>query len=105
MWFRARSSRAYDRARDRIAVVNADLQEGLSGVRVTQAFAREPLNQRRFERVSHHYLEARLDAQKLVALYFPFVELVSEVATVIVLGGGFPPGWVSRPAMWERRPG
>ncbi|MCU1427102.1 MAG: transporter related, partial [Actinomycetia bacterium] len=32
-WFRTQSGRAYERARERIAAVNAELQEGLSGVR------------------------------------------------------------------------
>src|SRR5262249_47382959 len=41
IWFRSASSRAYGIARDRIAAVNANLQEGLSGVRVSQAFVRE----------------------------------------------------------------
>ena len=40
--------RAYDRQRDRIAAVNADLQENISGVRVTQAFRREDRNTSNF---------------------------------------------------------
>ena len=41
LWFRRQSSKAYETARERIAAVNANLQEGLSGVRVSQAFVRE----------------------------------------------------------------
>ena len=41
LWFRAQSSKAYESAREQIAAVNANLQEGLSGVRVSQAFVRE----------------------------------------------------------------
>ncbi|HVM03363.1 MAG TPA: ABC transporter ATP-binding protein, partial [Acidimicrobiales bacterium] len=37
LWFRRTSAAAYDTARERIATVNASLQEGLSGVRVAQA--------------------------------------------------------------------
>jgi len=88
VWFRRRSTRAYDAARERIATVNANLQEGLSGVRVTQAYAREDENLDQFRRVSKHHLEARLGAQRLVATYFPFVEFLSQVATVVVLGVG-----------------
>jgi len=86
--FRVRSSRAYDRARDRIAAVNADLQESLSGVRVAQAYVREGRNAASFRGLSGQYLDARLDAQKLVALYFPFVLFMSAVADVLVLGVG-----------------
>jgi ATP-binding cassette subfamily B protein len=87
--FRRRSATAYDRARDRIAVVNADLQESLSGVRESQAFVRERRNQRHFRKLSGDYLDARIDAQRLVALYFPFVEFLSEAAAALVLGVGY----------------
>jgi ATP-binding cassette subfamily B protein len=87
--FRRRSATAYDRARDRIAVVNADLQESLSGVRESRAFVRERRNERHFRKLSGDYLDARIDAQRLVALYFPFVEFLSEAAAALVLGVGY----------------
>ena len=43
---------AYARARDSIADVNANLQESLSGVRVTQAYVREDRNMQRLPRRS-----------------------------------------------------
>jgi len=88
VWFRNGSQRAYERARDRIAAVNANLQESLSGVRVSQAFVREERNQEGFREVATEYLDARMDAQRLVATYFPFVEFLSEVAAAAVLGLG-----------------
>src|SRR5439155_5336149 len=88
IWFRNGSQRAYERARDRIAAVNANLQESLSGVRVSQAFVREERNQEGFREVATEYLDARMDAQRLVAKYFPFVEFLSEVAAAAVLGLG-----------------
>ena len=39
--FRRRSARLYDLSRERIAIVNADFQESLSGVREAQAFVHE----------------------------------------------------------------
>jgi ATP-binding cassette subfamily B protein len=88
VWFRRRSGKAYDDARDKVAVVNADFQESLSDVRVAQAFTREDQNTRRFAGRSRAYLGARLRAQQLVAIYFPFVEFLSGVAGAIVLAGG-----------------
>ncbi|MGZ4736583.1 MAG: ABC transporter ATP-binding protein [Acidimicrobiia bacterium] len=88
VWFQRNSSRAYDSARQHIATVNANLQEGLSGVRVSQAYVREGTNQEEFETVARGYLNARLGAQKLVAMYFPFVEMLSELAAALVLGVG-----------------
>ncbi|MGN6695249.1 MAG: ABC transporter ATP-binding protein, partial [Aquihabitans sp.] len=88
IWFRRRSGKAYDDARDKVAVVNADFQESLTDVRVTQAFTREDQNTKRFAGRSRDYLGARLRAQQLVAIYFPFVEFLSGVAGAIVLAGG-----------------
>jgi ATP-binding cassette subfamily B protein len=86
--FRRLSDRAYLEARDRIAAVNATLQENLSGVRVAQAFVRESRNRHEFREVARRHLDARMKAQRLQSLYFPFVELLSVAATVLVLGVG-----------------
>ena len=86
--FRRRSARLYDEARDRIAIVNADFQESLSGVREAQAFVHEDAAIGRFEQLGGSYLEARVGAQRLVATYFPFVLFLSAVADAIVLGAG-----------------
>jgi ATP-binding cassette subfamily B protein len=86
--FRRRSAVLYDRARDRIAIVNADFQESLSGVRESQAFAHEAETERRFRRLGDDYLESRVGAQRLVSIYFPFVQFLSSLADVIVLAVG-----------------
>ncbi|MDP9401922.1 MAG: ABC transporter ATP-binding protein/permease [Actinomycetota bacterium] len=88
IWFRRRSAQAYDTARERIATVNANLQESISGVRVAQAYGREDRNIGHFRGVAQRYFDARMTAQRLVATYFPFVELLSEVAAAVVLGVG-----------------
>ncbi len=86
--YRHLSARAYSSARERIAVVNASLQEGISGIREVQAYGRQERNERQFHRLSDRYLDARLRAQRLISLYFPFVQFLSVVAAVIVLGVG-----------------
>ncbi|HZU71179.1 MAG TPA: ABC transporter ATP-binding protein [Acidimicrobiales bacterium] len=88
VWYRIHSTRAYDRQRDRIAAVNADLQENISGVRVTQAFRREARNTDNFLGLTRGYRDAGLRAQYLQALYFPFAELVGNLAVLIVLAEG-----------------
>jgi len=87
-WFRHYSARLYDIARDRIAIVNADFQESLSGVRESQAFVHEAATIEHFHRLGMRYLRARVAAQRLVATYFPFVQFLSSVADAIVLGVG-----------------
>lgn len=53
--FRRFSSRAYAEARERVSVVNADLQENVSGVRIAQAYVREELSYDRFGERSDAY--------------------------------------------------
>jgi ATP-binding cassette, subfamily B, bacterial len=83
--FRIKSSRAYNEARERVSVVNADLAENVAGLRVTQAFRREGENRSRFADRSYGYRQSRLRAQKYIALYFPFVQTLSTVAGAAVL--------------------
>jgi len=88
LWYKRRSARAYARARESIATVNANLQESLSGVRVAQAYAREDKNISGFRTVNSQYLDARLEAQRLIAVYFPFVLLLADIGAAVVLGSG-----------------
>jgi ATP-binding cassette, subfamily B, bacterial len=83
--FRQRASRAYQDAREKVSVVNADFAENVAGLRVTQAYRREATNQAKFAERSGAYREARMRAQRLIALYFPFVQALSTVAGAIVL--------------------
>ncbi len=86
--FRQRAARLYSTSRERIAIVNADFQESLSGVRESQAFVHEHAAVAQFHRLGRSYLETRVAAQRLVATYFPFVQFMAAVADAIVLGVG-----------------
>jgi ATP-binding cassette subfamily B protein len=86
--FRVRSSRAYRAVRERLGLVTATLAEDIAGMRVVQAFSREPANERRFREVNAHYRAANHQTVVTSGLYFPFVDLLSTLATAIVLGYG-----------------
>ncbi|MFF5967189.1 ABC transporter ATP-binding protein [Streptomyces collinus] len=88
-FFRRASVKAYELARERVSVVNADLQESVSGLRIVQAFRRERDGERRFAGRSADYREARIRGQWLISVYFPFVQFLSSVAAaaVLIVGG------------------
>ncbi|MFD9414463.1 ABC transporter ATP-binding protein [Streptomyces goshikiensis] len=88
--FRRRSVAAYELARDRVSLVNADLQESVSGLRIVQAFRRQASGAARFAERSDSYREARVRGQWLISVYFPFVQLLSSVAAaaVLIVGAG-----------------
>ncbi|NEB36464.1 ABC transporter ATP-binding protein [Streptomyces sp. SID14515] len=90
VFFRRSSVKAYELARNRISVVNADLQESVSGLRIVQAFGRERDGSARFAERSDHYRQARVRGQWLISVYFPFVQLLASVAAaaVMIVGAG-----------------
>lgn len=89
-FFRRKSVAAYELARTRISVVNADLQESVSGLRIVQAFRREQDGAEQFSARSDHYRQARVRGQWLISVYFPFVQLLASVAAaaVLIVGAG-----------------
>ncbi|MET9377090.1 ABC transporter ATP-binding protein [Streptomyces sp. NPDC003035] len=84
-FFRRSSVKAYELARERISVVNADLQESVSGLRIVQAFRRERSGAAAFAARSDEYREARVRGQWLISIYFPFVTMLSSVAAAAVM--------------------
>ena len=86
--FRRMASAAYNEAREKVSVVNADMQENVSGLRVAQAFSREQRSAEMFAFRSNAYRRSRLRAQRYVATYFPLVTLLSGVSEAIVLVAG-----------------
>jgi len=86
--FRRRAKMLYELSRERISIVNADFQESLSGVHEAQAFVHEDAARARFRALGASYVAARTATQKIMALYFPFVQFLSAVADAIVLGLG-----------------
>ncbi|MFG3088315.1 ABC transporter ATP-binding protein [Streptomyces antibioticus] len=87
-FFRRASVKAYELARERVSVVNADLQESVAGLRIVQAFRRERDGGARFAERSDSYRRARIRGQWLISVYFPFVQFLSSVAAAAVLIAG-----------------
>ncbi|MEV6120003.1 ABC transporter ATP-binding protein [Streptomyces sp. NPDC052077] len=84
-YFRRASVKAYELARERVSVVNADLQESVAGLRIAQAFRRERDGVDRFTERSDGYRRARVRGQWLISVYFPFVQLLASAAAAAVL--------------------
>ncbi|MGI8440409.1 MAG: ABC transporter ATP-binding protein [Thermoleophilaceae bacterium] len=83
--FRIVSANAYKLTREKIALVTAYLQETLSGVRVVRAFGQEARHEERFEALNDEHRDANMKTVYLNAAYFPAVELLSAVATAVIL--------------------
>ena len=73
------------RVRQAIAVVNSNLQENVSGVRVIQSLQRENVNAERFSALNSDNMQANIAAGRLQAAIMPMVEMISSVSTAIVV--------------------
>lgn len=79
------AARAFIRVRQAIAIVNANINENVSGVRVVQSMVREETNLEHFDGLNAQNRQMNLDAAKLQASVMPLVEILSTVATIFVL--------------------
>ena len=88
-FWQTRARRAFIRVRQAIAVVNANLQENVSGVRVVQSLSREEENIRRFDAVNADNWSANVEAGRLTAAVMPLMELMvaAAIALVVIFGG------------------
>ncbi len=81
---------AYRDVRERLAELNADVEENLSGIRLVQALNRESINTGKFSKLSWKNLKANLKAATYFSLLFPVMTLSKVFGEALVLGFG---GW------------
>jgi len=70
---------------ERLAVINAVLQENITGVKVVRAFAKEDLEERKFAEKGKDYFNTNIVAAKLRATHIPLMEFMSGLGTVLIL--------------------
>mgnify|MGYP006284647207 FL=1 len=85
-----RMREAYSEVREKLAELNADVEENLSGIRLVQALNREAQNEGDFNKLSWQNLKANLAAASYFALLFPVMELSKVLGEALILTyGGF----------------
>ena len=89
--FQRDSNKAYLIVRDRIGATLSSLQEGLSGVRVIQAYGREDVQVRRFTHTSRDLYDAHMESVRISAWYLPIIEFSGVFTTAVAVGIG---GWL-----------
>lgn len=87
--FRKHAREVYRNFRVRLAKLNAYLAEHISGVRVTQLFAREKENEEEFKEINQKLLEAQLRNVFINAIFRPIVNALSSfVSAFLIFFGG-----------------
>ena len=83
--FRKHADKAYWSVREWIGQVLSSLQEGISGVRIIQAYADENAQLNKFKKVNNEHLKANMQSAKNIAIYFPFLEITRVTSIAIVI--------------------
>lgn len=91
--FQRSSNAAYLTVRERVGENLSSLQENITGVRVIQAYGREPEQFRRFRRTNRALYDAHVHSVRVATWYFGVVEFFGVLATAIAIGMG---GWLAQ---------
>ena len=71
--------------RQRLARINAYLNEQITGVLVTQLFRREEQSRNYFAEISREYLQSQFRSNNTFAVFFPTIYITSVTATAVLL--------------------
>lgn len=79
---------AFKEERRKIADVNADVENSLSGIRVAQSFVNEKYEERRFDQSNSAFKQSRRKAFKAMATYSSGLGFLTDLLNVAVLSTG-----------------
>jgi len=86
--FSKRARLAYRRTRERVSELTGRLAEDINAMRVIQAFTEEERMSREFEQINRSNRDAQVAAVALSSLFTPAMELLSTLATSVILWFG-----------------
>jgi ATP-binding cassette, subfamily B, bacterial len=84
-WYQRRSTDAYRRTREAIALVIVHFTESLRGIRAVHAFRREPRNNEIFTGLNEGYRQTMTRSFQLLTVYWPGIRLIGNITTAVVL--------------------
>jgi ATP-binding cassette subfamily B multidrug efflux pump len=79
---------AYSRIREAYSDLSTVVQENLTGIRTVKSFAREPHELEKFGARNDAYARTNVAAQDLQGTYWPLMQLISNLGTVLLLWYG-----------------
>jgi len=85
MFFRKSIRTGYRGVRKANAQINTNLQESITGIREIVQFNYKDKSKENFEASNRFYLDSYLKVIHAYALYFPMIEIVSNIGMVIIL--------------------
>lgn len=91
LFMRKRMDEAFTATRVETAVINANLESSISGIRVTKAYNNEEFEEKKFEKGNTSFVKARSRAYKRMGEFGASTAFITDIFNVIVLlvGGIF----------------
>jgi ABC-type multidrug transport system fused ATPase/permease subunit len=86
--FKKQVSSAFKETRKTISKVTSSIQENIAGAKVVQAYGQEKRAATEFEQANRANYDAQLKTRKVFAGFFPLVNFVTTIITMIVLLSG-----------------
>ncbi|MGE5605885.1 MAG: ABC transporter ATP-binding protein [Bacteroidota bacterium] len=94
-YYNRKMRQAFRKNRERIAVINAGIEDSISGVRVVKSFANEELEMEKFRENNHRYVDSKKDSYRYMGRYHSgisafssLIYLVLVVAAALFIGKG-----------------
>lgn len=85
---RGRMSRAFRKNRERIAEINAQIEDNISGIRVVKSFANEAAEIDKFHEGNSRFVESKRNSYWNMAAFHSGLTLFIGLINVAVIGGG-----------------
>lgn len=86
--FLIKNQKLFGQVQERLGDLNAVLQENIFGVRVVKAFVREPIEMMRYTKLNDDLVKVNMKTIAAIRNTFPWIFLLSNLITVIVVGVG-----------------
>lgn len=87
-YFNVQMKRIFVKNRARIADINAQIEDNLSGIRVVKSFANEEIEMDKFKIGNNNFLESKKENYKYMGLYHSGLTAFTTLITVIVIASG-----------------
>ena len=89
LYFTKRLNRAFQKSKERIGDVNAQVEDTLAGIRVVKSFVNEETEKRKFAHENKRFLESRKDIYRNEAFIWQGADAITKLitVTVVVFGG------------------
>lgn len=88
LYFNRRMKRAFKRNRVKIAEINSQIEDNLSGIRVVKSFANEEVELGKFEEGNQGFLAAKKNSYVYMAGYHSGLGALTTLITIVVLVAG-----------------